>query len=199
MQNRHFRIGFLFAPLIYLCTSGSLANAQPIISAPPSAATNRFHPVMLDAFYQRLFSSYRPTDSWAMVPRGVTNLGGVPFRMFGKIDLTGMGRARDGEFQPARVGEISVGQRADRIHVLHGASYDAPDDTPIAALLLHYKEGEDRKLFIRYGMHVRNWYVERTERDSRLHDSRSLVVWSGNTRADGAGTPTRLFRPHSII
>jgi len=54
----------------------------------PSAAN--FHPVLLDEFYQRQFVDYRPTESWAQVPRGETNLDGVPFLMFGKIDLAGL-------------------------------------------------------------------------------------------------------------
>jgi hypothetical protein len=184
MQRRCLVPGLVVAAAI--C---SLVAAEPV-----ERSTNQFRPVDLDRFYQRTFASYKPTDSWAMVPRGVTNLDGVPFRMFGKIDLTGLGRARDGEFQPARIGEIPVGQRAARLHLIHGASYDTPDDTPTACLLLHYKSGEDRKLFIRYGVHVRNWYIERSEQNASLSDPRSLVVWNGNTRADGRGTPLRLFK-----
>jgi len=153
-----------------------------------------FHPVLLDQFYQRQFVDYRPTESWAQVPHGETNFDGVPFLMFGKIDLTGLGRARDGEFQPARVGEIPAGERATRVHLMHGASYDSPDGTPIACLLLRYENGQARRLFIRYGVHARNWYVEANEVESALLDARSLVVWNGNTRPDGSGKPTRLFK-----
>jgi hypothetical protein len=156
--------------------------------------TNGFDPIPLERFYERAFSSYKPTESWALVPQGMTHLGGVPFRMFGKLDLTGLGRARDGEFKPPRIGEIPLGQRAARIHLVHGASYDAPDGTPIACLLLHYENGEERRVFIRYGVHVRNWYIERWERKALLSDPESAVIWNGNTRADGSGTPTRLFK-----
>ncbi len=150
--------------------------------------------MVLDPFYQRQFVDYRPTESWAQVPRGETNFDGVPFLMFGKIDLAGLGRARDGEFQPARVGEIPVGWRATRVHLIHGASYDSPRDTPIACVLLRYESGEAQRLFIRYGVHARNWYVEARETDSTLSDPRSLVIWNGTTRPDGSGTPTRLFK-----
>lgn len=168
----------------------SIPSESPAEPAPGTT----FHPVSLDAFYQRQFVDYRPTESWAQVPRGETNFDGVPFLMFGKIDLTGLGRARDGEFQPARVGEIPVGHRATRVHLIHGASYDAPDDTPVASVRLRYENGETRNLFIRYGVHARNWYVEANEVNSELSDPRSLVVWNGNTRPDGAGKPTRLFK-----
>jgi hypothetical protein len=175
------------------------ASAPATPPVPPNPASKpipagALHPVSLDAFYQRQFADYRPTDSWAQVPRGETNFDGVPFLMFGKIDLTGLGRARDGEFQPARVGDIPVGHRAARVHLIHGASYDAPDDTPIASVLLRYENGETRHLFIRYGVHARNWYVEANEVVAELSDPRSLVVWNGNTRPDGAGRPTRLFK-----
>ena len=170
------------------------AASAPADSRSKSASDATFHPVSLDAFYQRQFEDYRPTESWAQVPRGETNFDGVPFLMFGKIDLTGLGRARDGEFQPARVGEIPVGRRATRLHLVHGASYDCPDETPIASVLLRYDNGETRGLFIRYGVHVRNWYVEANEAMPDLSDARSLVVWNGNSRADGTGKPTRLFK-----
>ena len=168
----------------------------PAVAGTPLAPTSSpaFHPLPLDPFYQRQFADYRPTDSWAQVPRGETNFDGVPFLMFGKIDLTGLGRARDGEFQPAHVGEIPVGRRAARLHLIHGASYDCPHDTPIACLRLRYESGETRRLFIRYGVHARNWYVEASEQDPTLSDPRSLVIWNGTSRGGGSGTPTRLFK-----
>jgi hypothetical protein len=169
------------------------ATAAHSSSTTPTSGAN-FHPVPLDPFYQRQFADYRSTESWAQVPRGETNFDGVPFLMFGKIDLTGLGRARDGEFQPARVGEIPVGRRATRLHLIHGASYDSPHDTPMAAVLLRYESGEAQRLFLRYGVHVRNWYVEARETDPTLSDPRSLVIWNGTTRPDGSGTPTRLFK-----
>ena len=173
------------------------STVEPTSTGAPTNLTTdeaQFYPIPLDQFYQRLFTAYRPTDSWALVPRGVTSFDGVPFRMFGKIDLAGLGRARDGEFQPARVGEIPVNRRAARVHVVHGASYDCPDNTPVSCLLLHYNHGEARRLFIRYGVQVRNWYRERSESNSQLADPQSRVIWTGNSRPDGTGTPTRLFK-----
>jgi hypothetical protein len=171
-------------------------TTTPLVPSPPTNASSlpRFHPVVLDEFYQRQFVDFRPTDSWAQVPRGETNLDGVPFLMFGKINLTGLGRARDGEFQPPRVGEIPVARRATRLHLIHGASYDSPDGTPVACLFLRYQNGEGRKLFLQYGVHTRNWYVEAREADPTLSDPRSLVVWNGTVLPNGLGTPTRLFK-----
>jgi hypothetical protein len=60
--------------------------------------------------------------------------------------------------------------------------------------LLRYTGGESRRLFIRYGVHVRNWYVEANEMNAELGDPRSLVVWQGTSAGGGSGTPTRLFK-----
>src|SRR5262245_52323990 len=60
------------------------ARARSAAATPtttPTSSGTRFHPVEMDGFYQRQFMDYRPTDSWAQVPRGETNLGGVPFLM----------------------------------------------------------------------------------------------------------------------
>lgn len=170
------------------------AIAPGSIGAPAALSAAVFHTVPLDGFYQRQFVDYRPSASWAQVPRGETNFDGVPFLMIGKIDLTGLGRARDGEFHPSQVGAIPVGQKAGRLHLIHGASYDAPDDTPIASLRLRYENGETRSLFVRYGVHVRNWYIEARETNPELSDARSLVIWNGHSGPDGTGTPTRLFK-----
>ena len=176
-------------------SKGQTATTRSTAPASRTPASNaRFHPVPLDEFFQRQFADYRPNESWAQVPRGETNFDGVPFLLFGKIDLTGLGRARDGEFQPPGTGEIPVGRRATRLHLMHGTSYDSPEGEPVACLLLRYEGGETRRLLIRYGVHVRNWHLEANEVASDLSDPGSRVVWDGNTRPDGAGKPTRLFK-----
>lgn len=176
----------------------AISEKAPRSSAATTASPNlprddKFHLISLDTFYHRLLEDYRPDESWAQVPRGETNFDGVPFILLGKIELTGLGRARDGEYKTPRVGEVPVGLRASKLHLLHGASYDAPDGTPIANLHLRYENGATRNLFLRYGVHSRNWYIERSERDATLADSRSLVIWNGFSHPSG-GTPTRLFK-----
>jgi hypothetical protein len=194
MKTVRFAAGSMLAVLLGLGSAQTEAAELPSTAPEAVFSTNRFYPVPLENFYKRLFSSYRPTESWGLVPRGLQLFDKVPFRMFGQLEITGLGPARDKNFHPARVGPISIGRRAARIHLIHGAGYDAPDLTPIAAVRLNYANGEMRKLFIRYGVHVRNWYAEVWEKRATLQDSHSLVIWNGNTRANGTGTPTRLFK-----
>src|SRR6185295_8562110 len=98
--------GPLIATLVALIANAtSSSNRAADIVPPPlnaSFSTNRFYPVPLENFYKRLFSSYRPTDSWGLIPHGLQQFEGVPFRMFGQLELTGLGPARDKNFHPTR-------------------------------------------------------------------------------------------------
>jgi RNA polymerase sigma factor (sigma-70 family) len=156
-----------------------------------------FRMLTLAPYYNRLLTSFDSTESWGQVPRGVTVFDGVPFEMSGKLDLTGLGRARDGEFQPSRVGEIAVNQKFTYLHMIHGTTYTSPEVSPVSCIVLRYQNGATRKLFIEYGVHVRNWYVEAMETVSTLRDSNSIVAWSGplgSGSANQVALSTRLFK-----
>jgi RNA polymerase sigma factor (sigma-70 family) len=157
---------------------------------------NRFHVVPLTPYFNRLLTSFNATESWGQVPRGVVRLAGVPFGMYGKLDLTGLGRARDGEYQPSRIGEIPVGRAFTHLHVLHGTTYSSPDGTPVSSIVLHYKNGQRRIFFVRYGVHVRDWY-SLPDRPSTLSDARSRIAWKGSLgigSKNERAVSTRLFK-----
>ncbi|HEY0552189.1 MAG TPA: sigma-70 family RNA polymerase sigma factor [Verrucomicrobiae bacterium] len=163
-----------------------IAGAVAMILIIASAGTwwaqsksDRFHSLTLTPFYNRLLTSFNSTESWGQVPRGVNVFDGVPFEMSGKLDLTGLGRARDGEFQPSRVGEIAVNRKFTHLHLIHGTTYTSPDGSPVSCIVLRYRSGATRKLFIEYGVHVRNWYLESMETVSTLRAPNSVMAWSG--------------------
>ena len=177
-----------------ICLAWVLAGVLCLTAtaAEEAAATNRFHPVALEPFYQRLLASYRTNEPFGAVPRGVMEFDGIPFRMFGKIEMNGMGPTRANNFYPTRVGEIPVKRRLARLHLVSGAGYKDPDRTPLAEVRLHYTNGEMRNIFISYGEHVRNWHVESDERRTDLIDPRSRIIWDGINGA--TGRPLRLFK-----
>jgi hypothetical protein len=154
--------------------------------------TNRFYPIPLEPFYQRALSNYAPNTAWGSVPRGIIEFDGIPFRMFGQIEMNGLGPSRDKNFQPARVGEIPVKRRASRLHLISGAGYKDPDGTPLAEVRLHYTNGEARNIFINYGDHVRNWHVESDEKRTDVAHPQSGIIWNGINGA--TGRPLRLFK-----
>ncbi len=166
---------------------------DPSLSSTNTFEMNRYSALALDKFYRRQLARYKPTESWGMVPQGSQMFEGVPFAMLGIMEVTGLGPARNNSFYPTRISGIAVGNRFSRLHLIHGAAYDSPDGTPISAVRLNYTDREERSLFIRYGVHVRNWYVERSEKIAELGDPHSRVIWNGNSSASGNGTPTRLF------
>jgi hypothetical protein len=185
-ELRTMKIG----PLVWILVGALCSTAAE--AEPTGAATNRFYPVSLELFYQRLLASYRTNETFGAVPRGVTEFDGVPFRMFGKIEINGMGPTRANNFFPTRVGEIPVKRRVARLHLISGAGYKDPDRTPLAEVRLHYTNGEMRNIFISYGEHVRNWHVESDERRTDLIDPRSRIIWDGINGA--TGRPLRLFK-----
>src|SRR3954469_26021994 len=87
--------------LLLLLISTSL-NAQP------SAAL--YKTLDLSAYYTSSFSNALPPA--VSFPQGSQRFGGVPFKIDGKIELTGTDAARHGEFHPTQIIGIPVNQKA---------------------------------------------------------------------------------------
>src|SRR5438477_4959567 len=153
-----------------------------------------FHPVDLSMSYSRKSDTFEAGTAWSAVPWGRQSLDGIPFQLGGTMELTGMGAAQDGWVYPGSYNGIRVGQKAGWIHLLHGTGYDEKDGVAIARLTINYENGEKRSLDIRYGVHVRNWWVEKHEKVAAVSDPNSKVAWTGTSRqTDPAGVTLRLF------
>jgi hypothetical protein len=157
-----------------------------------AAGGAEFHPVDLSPVLQKRLSEYKPPESWSAPPRGSQVLAGVPFEIEGKIEVTGLGAARDDKFFPTRVSGIKIARKADRLHVLHGTGYNDADGAPIAKLTLNYADGRSHALPLIYGVHTRNWYVESGERTGTTTDTNSAVAWMGTP--ENSGLKLRLFK-----
>jgi peroxiredoxin len=133
-------------------------------------------------------------QSWSALPRGSQTFGGVPFRIDGKLALTGLEDARNGEFHATRV-TIPLGRKAARLHLLHGADHDDKDGVPLAKLVFHYANGEERTVRLAYGIHARSWMKERREARSSLLDPDSRQAWtSASEDAERGNTALRLYQ-----
>ena len=64
-------------------------------------------------------------------------------------------------------------------HLLHGVGYSDDDGVTIAIMEIHYPNGEKREIPIILGVHVRNWWKEKSETVSTVSDPLSGVAWSG--------------------
>src|SRR5437660_2051682 len=146
----------------------------------PNPARSQFSQVDLADFYTLNFSNIIP--QFREMPRGPQTLGGVPFVIGGKIEITGTDAARHGEFLPPQITGIPINQKASRIELLHGARQGQKDGTPLANLVLHFKNGETRKLRLAFGVHARNYleeisFLSATQSVRELADPNSQIVW----------------------
>ena len=168
-----------------------LALAAPSLHA---ADDSRFVSLPLDQVGGKPLANYAPGTAWGSLTQGRQTFGGVPFDVFSKLQLHGNLDARANRSYPARVIGIPVQQRLARLHLFHGGNLPDQAERPIAALRLRYAGGGAHTIFVRYGVHVRHWWIENGEGDS-VTDTNSSVVWTG--RSDDSArknTTHRLYK-----
>ena len=173
-----------WAALPFLCVGASL-----------SAGAATFTPIDLSAPCAAAFSNAPSPQSWLALPRGTQTLDGVVFKIDGKLEVTGLDDARNGELHPSRLTGLRVGRKCARLWLLHGADGLEGDGVPIAKLLLHYANGKVRDVRLGYGVHVVSWFKDRREKTNELADVNSKLAWTGvSDEPDHRGTPVRLFK-----
>ena len=164
----------------------------------PGAAELRALPVAIDLspyFNATLSESWLPgtgDNSLGNLTAGTMKLGGVPFDVRGVIQLAGGETDRLGGRFAAAVDGIKVGRPFEQLHVLHSAGGRENDGVPVASLVLHYADGGQAAVPIRYGETVRDWWFWEFE---PVRDPATAMAWTGNNpsaRVEGASL--RLYR-----
>lgn len=184
-----FCCALAFVPLL---DNARAADNRPV----PNGATPQFSPIDLSGFYTSGFSNN--TSALAGLPQGRQMLGGVPFVIGGKVEVTGTDAARHGEFLPPQISGIPINQKALRIELLHGARHGQKDGTPLGNVILHFKNGATRKVRLAFGVHARNYLEEisslsTTQSVRALADPNSLVVWHNDPKTTNEPM-ARLYR-----
>src|SRR4051812_10132835 len=128
----------------------ALLNGQP---SSPAYQTVDLAPYLTT----RLANAPAPISAF---PQGTRSLGGVPFAIAGMIELTGMDEARHGELHPGKVTGLALNQKALQIELLHGARHGQKAGTPLANLILHFKNGDVRTNRLAFGVHAGNYLEE---------------------------------------
>jgi hypothetical protein len=113
------------------------------------------------------------------LPRGIQTLDGTAFDIRGLVQLSG----RQAEQQlsvlfPREAANITVKQKAKTIHFLHGCGWESSLGTVVGAYVIHYSNGETRKVPIVYGVDVRDWWMGDDASGFVTH-----VVWTGTNHA----------------
>ncbi len=121
---------------------------------------------------------------------------GVTFICNGAIRTAGLQSARDELRYPGAVLGVPVRGRGSRLHLLHAAenTSDMLDGEPYGRLVLHYANGETRKLEILFGIHGDDWLQDSASRNEPVADPNSKLAWVH--RRTGDGTTIRLY--HTI-
>src|SRR5947209_1105854 len=122
-------------PLAWVSAGLVVCLASSPLCAQRELAGGDYHPADLSALCAATLSNSSSPQSWSALPRGAQMFGGVPFRIDGKLEVTGLDDARNGEFYPTRLANIPIGRKAARLHLLHGADHDDKDGVPLARLI----------------------------------------------------------------
>jgi hypothetical protein len=93
----------------------------------------------------------------AQLPEGDNSFGGVPFHIQEVVQLRGGPPRTNASFYPHAVKGIPVRMKCDKLHFLHGTAWSALDGTAVAAYDIHFADGSNVEVPVRYGTDVRDW------------------------------------------
>lgn len=124
-----------------------------------------------NASFKTLWQHPEYTATLHDLPAGLQNFG-IPFDVRSLIQL----RTSNSEF-PQEIRGITLQQRGDRIHFLHGTGGTTPNGTSIGKYIVAYKNGNRSEIPIVYGEHLREWHAVK---DSQSAVSDGEIAWSIN-------------------
>jgi outer membrane protein assembly factor BamB len=117
-----------------------------------------------------------PENNLAMLLTGEQTLAGVRWNIGQSLILLSGKATAD---RPDKAEGIKVGTACAKLHFLHGAHFQAPDDTVIGYYTINYEDKSLEKVPIVYGKDVSDWwYTEGT-----AVPSRAKVAWTGENDA----------------
>src|SRR3954468_20627001 len=166
------------SPWLCLLVAAAIVSASHTEAAVPvsgSARTNGFQ--FLDLSRVAAPQGSEASKRFSLLQEGLQFHDGVPFMLGEKVAVTGLESSQAGDIYPSEV-NLGVGSKFKRLHLLHSTLNYAKDGTPLAAIKIHYANGEQESLRIGYGIHVRAWTRSGMEKKTVLADvnSRQLQV-----------------------
>ncbi|MFC1636452.1 hypothetical protein ACFL5Z_16605, partial [Planctomycetota bacterium] len=120
------------------------------------------------------------------LPRGIQTLDGIIFDIRGIVQLSGQQAERELSVQfPEEVANITVRQKGQKIHFLHGCGWISPKETTVGTYVIHYANGQTRSVPIVYGVDVRDWWMN----EGDMSGSKPNIVWTGENHSAPDGPP----------
>jgi eukaryotic-like serine/threonine-protein kinase len=129
------------------------------------------------------------TNNFSTFPRGVVTLGGTQFDIRGIVQLLGSENEKRNEPVPRACREIRVTQTCHALQFLHATRYGEQIDagTLIGQYILHYSDGLEHVIPIKYGEDLRSWWRLPNQPETA---TRAQIAW----RDDNPLGPMRLFK-----
>jgi hypothetical protein len=125
------------------------------------------------------------------LPRGIQTFHGTSFDIRGIVQLSGQQAERELSVQfPEEVANITVQQKGQNVHFLHGCGWQSPEGTSIGAFVIHYRNGEILSIPIVYGADVQDWWMS----EDFTSGSKPNVVWTGKNHSAPDGPPIGVFK-----
>jgi len=174
-----------------------------VIVVPATLYWHSLHPwqhvVNLDYFYQAKIAVASPHDAdprnnLAQLPAGYRIIDGVRFNVAGLIQLAGGDDiAQTNNPYAASVEGIPVNRFCQQLHLIHGMTGDADNQTLAAKLVLHYGDGTTADLNIVRGQQVYGWWFKGDGNPPLAGNTK--VAWIGdNPTAKRAGYRIWVFK-----
>jgi hypothetical protein len=114
------------------------------------------------------------------LPTGVQRFGGTSFDVRGNVQLSGQQAERElSVLFPKEVTGIAVKQKAQKMHILHACGWISSQGTKIGAYVIHYTNGQTRRVPIVYGVDVQDWWLS----EDIVSDTKPNIVWTGKNHA----------------
>jgi hypothetical protein len=124
------------------------------------------------------------------LPTGWQRFGPAHFEPKGIIQLSGGYTDRKHLFFPDRVEGIPASGRSSKLHFLHGTAWTAKDGEHVASYIVHFTDGRQEEIALRYNDEFRNWWWNPKER--AVLNSATLA-WLGTNAATGLNNRIALY------
>ena len=170
---------------------------RPVDSSHPPAATpgkldsSLPHVVDLAPFYTKTFTDPTGENDGYASDAGAKTIDGLPFEIGGEIILAGQENTNHGSSSPGDLPGIGIGRNFDELHLVHAAQWREYPGCPIAVIRLHYADGSQSDLPIRYNYQVSDWNRLYSEDNEVIADPATKIIWRGKGPFEGEG---RLFK-----
>jgi hypothetical protein len=166
-----------------LFARGDKLRVIPVPPRPPDAPQAL---VDLSDFYNaslaKSWNTEDPIPVLTQLRAGLQTFNGVRFDVRGVVQLYADAAWLD--IHPTNVTGIPVGLLGRRLHFLHGTIGEEARRKLIGNYRIHFENGENRSVPLRYGAQVADW---RSDPASLAADGDTQVAWTGKSAVGAAG------------